>query len=111
MNTLERVGLGGRLDAVNVLDAEAAIVTSVGTDHKHWLGESREQIGREKAGIFRRGCPAICADPTPPASVREVAEEVGAHFLQIGRDFEMACRRPGPRWIALSGASRRTPVA
>lgn len=83
------VGLGGRLDAVNVLDAEAAIVTSVGTDHKHWLGESREQIGREKAGIFRRGRPAICADPAPPASVPDVAEEVGARFLQIGRDFEI----------------------
>lgn len=100
------VGLGGRLDAVNVLDAEAAVVTSVGTDHQHWLGGSREQIGREKAGIFRRGCPAICADPTPPASVREVAQEVGARFLQIGRDFEFERGVTSWRWRA--GAQVRT---
>ncbi len=90
------VGLGGRLDAVNVLDADAAIVTSVGTDHQHWLGESREQIGREKAGIFRRGRPAICADPDPPASIAAVAEEVGARFLQIGRDFSF--QRDNSSW-------------
>ncbi len=99
------VGLGGRLDAVNVLDADAAIVTSVGTDHKHWLGESREQIGREKAGIFRRGCPAICADPAPPASVHEVAREVGARFLQIGRDFEI--ERDAASWCWRAGTQVR----
>jgi dihydrofolate synthase/folylpolyglutamate synthase len=83
------VGLGGRLDAVNVIDADAAIVTSVGTDHTHWLGQGREQIGREKAGIFRRGRPAICADPDPPTSVRQVADKVGGQFLQIGDDFRI----------------------
>jgi dihydrofolate synthase/folylpolyglutamate synthase len=99
------VGLGGRLDAVNVLDAEAAIVTSVGTDHKHWLGETREQIGREKAGIFRRGRPAICADPTRPESVRDVAEEVGARFLQIGGDFEI--ERDVTSWCWRAGGQVR----
>ena len=83
------VGLGGRLDAVNVIDADAAIVTSVGSDHTHWLGQGREQIGREKAGIFRRERPAICADPDPPASVRQVADAIGARFLQIGHDFHI----------------------
>lgn len=93
---LLEVGLGGRLDAVNVLDADAAIVTSIGTDHTHWLGESREQIGREKAGIFRAGRPAICADVDPPASIAERAAAVKARLLQIGRDFHV--EREGSSW-------------
>ncbi len=92
------VGLGGRLDAVNVIDADAAIVTSVGTDHTHWLGQGREQIGREKAGIFRRERPAICADPDPPASVRQVADAIGARFLQIGSDFHIEREPASWRW-------------
>ncbi len=92
------VGLGGRLDAVNVIDADAAIVTSVGTDHTHWLGQGREQIGREKAGIFRRERPAICADPDPPASVRQVADAIGARFLQIGHDFHIEREPASWRW-------------
>jgi dihydrofolate synthase/folylpolyglutamate synthase len=92
------VGLGGRLDAVNVVDADAAIVTSVGTDHTHWLGQGREQIGREKAGIFRRARPAICADPDPPASVRELADAIGARFLQIGDDFRIERESASWRW-------------
>ncbi len=93
---LLEVGLGGRLDAVNVVDADAAIIASVGTDHTHWLGESREQIGREKAGIFRRAAPAICAEPDPPDSIAECARAVGAELLQIGRDFQV--EREGPSW-------------
>ena len=60
------VGLGGRLDAVNVIDADVAIVTSVDIDHTDYLGDTREKIGFEKAGIFRPGKPAICSDPVPP---------------------------------------------
>ena len=81
------VGLGGRLDAVNVVDPDVAVLTSVAIDHTDYLGSTREDIGREKAGIFRAGRPAICADPHPPASVVLRAEEIGATLLRIGRDY------------------------
>ena len=81
------VGLGGRLDAVNVVDATVAVLTSVAIDHTEYLGPTREEIGREKAGIFRGGRVAICADPEPPASVVAHASEVGAKLLRIGRDY------------------------
>ncbi len=81
------VGMGGRLDAVNGIDADAAIVTAIGIDHVQWLGETRAAIGREKAGIFRRDRPAVCADPAPPACIGEVAGEVGARLYQRDRDF------------------------
>jgi len=83
------VGLGGRLDAVNAIDADAAIVTSIGIDHVQWLGDTREAIGREKAGVFRRDRPAVCADPDPPSSIAEIAQAVGARFYQRNRDFFM----------------------
>ena len=66
------VGLGGRLDAVNVLDADCTVLTSVGIDHVEYLGDNREAIGREKAGIFRAGRPAVVADPDPPQSVLQL---------------------------------------
>jgi dihydrofolate synthase/folylpolyglutamate synthase len=72
------VGLGGRLDAVNIVDADVAIVTSIGIDHVDYLGPTRETIGREKAGIFRAGHPAICGDIDPPASLIERAMTIGA---------------------------------
>ena len=81
------VGLGGRLDAVNVFDADCAIVTSVAMDHMDYLGDTREAIGHEKAGIFRAGRPAVCGDPQPPASVIAHAEAVGAQLWISGRDF------------------------
>ena len=81
------VGLGGRLDAVNVYEPDVAIVTGIALDHTDWLGNDRESIGREKAGIFRAGKPAICADPTPPASLLAHAEAIGADLQLIGRDF------------------------
>jgi len=82
------VGLGGRLDAVNVVDADCAVITSVDVDHIEYLGGTRESIGREKAGIFRRGRPAVVADPSPPDSVLAAAAECGAALLMIGRDFD-----------------------
>jgi len=81
------VGMGGRLDAVNAIDADAAVVTSIGIDHVQWLGDTREAIGREKAGVFRRDRPAVCADPDPPASIAEVAQTVGARLYRRDKDF------------------------
>ncbi len=81
------VGLGGRLDAVNVIDADVAIVTSVDIDHTDYLGDTREKIGFEKAGIFRPGKAAICSDPVPPQSLVEHAEAIGADLWLLGRDF------------------------
>jgi dihydrofolate synthase/folylpolyglutamate synthase len=77
------VGLGGRLDAVNALDADCAVLTSVGIDHVDYLGPDRESIGREKAGIFRAGRPAVIAEPDPPQSVRQALGEK----LFVGKDF------------------------
>jgi dihydrofolate synthase/folylpolyglutamate synthase len=81
------VGLGGRLDAVNVFDADCAIVTSVAMDHMDYLGDTREAIGFEKAGIFRPGRPAVCGDPQPPASLLAHAAGIGAQLWVSGRDF------------------------
>ena len=81
------VGLGGRLDAVNVFDADVAIVTSVDIDHTDYLGDTREQIGFEKAGIFRSGRPAFCSDPNPPGRLLEHAGVIGAALHCLNRDF------------------------
>lgn len=78
--------MGGRLDAVNAYEPDAAIVTSVALDHTDWLGPDRESIGFEKAGIFRSGKPAFCADPVPPLLIQH-AESIGADLRLIGRDF------------------------
>ncbi len=81
------VGLGGRLDAVNIYDADCAIVTGIALDHTDWLGPSREAIGFEKAGIYRSAQPAICADPEPPQSLLEHATAIGADLRLLGLDF------------------------
>ena len=86
------VGLGGRLDAVNVIDADVAIITTVAVDHVDYLGATREEIGREKAGIFRAGRWAICADRRPPASLLAHASAIGARLLRIGVDYDFAAR-------------------
>ncbi|HTN27554.1 MAG TPA: bifunctional tetrahydrofolate synthase/dihydrofolate synthase, partial [Burkholderiales bacterium] len=90
------VGMGGRLDAVNVVDADVALVTSIDLDHCDWLGRDRETIGREKAGIFRAGRPAIFGARDMPASIREAAQTLGADLQQLGRDFDWV--RNGARW-------------
>ena len=84
------VGLGGRLDAVNVWDADCAIVTTIGLDHTEYLGDTREAIGREKAGVYRSGRPAICVDPDPPVTLTRHADDIGARLLSLGRDFRYA---------------------
>lgn len=81
------VGLGGRLDAVNAFDADCAVVTSVDFDHMDYLGDSRDSIGREKAGIFRAGRPAVCGEADPPASLVAHAAGIGAPLHLIGRDY------------------------
>jgi len=91
------VGMGGRLDAVNVVDPSVAIVTSVALDHMEWLGPDVESIGREKAGIFRAARPAICGMVAPPRSIEAVATEVGAALRVRGRDFDGHVHADG-RW-------------
>ena len=81
------VGLGGRLDAVNIYDADVAVVTSIGIDHTDWLGDTREAIGQEKAGIYRTGRPALCADLNPPQSLIDHATNIGSDLRLISRDF------------------------
>jgi dihydrofolate synthase/folylpolyglutamate synthase len=90
------VGLGGRLDAVNVFDADAAIVSSVDIDHIEYLGDTREAIGFEKAGIYRAGKPAICSDPVPPVSLIEHAHSIGARLSCVGQDFSV--QREADQW-------------
>jgi dihydrofolate synthase/folylpolyglutamate synthase len=90
------VGLGGRLDAVNAVDPTVAVLTSVAIDHTDYLGTTREDIGREKAGIFRAGRAAVCADPLPPESVVARAEEIGAKLYRIGRDYGFV--NEGTQW-------------
>ena len=90
------VGLGGRLDAVNIMDADAALVASIALDHTHWLGADRDSIGYEKAGIYRPERPAICADPNPPPRLIEYAEGIHARLLCVDRDYHFA--RTGSIW-------------
>ncbi|MBY6205262.1 glutamate ligase domain-containing protein [Halomonas denitrificans] len=78
------VGLGGRLDAVNVVDADVAVITSIGLDHKEWLGSTRAAIGREKAGIARCGRPVVVAEPRPPAGLLDGLEALGAEVVAWG---------------------------
>ncbi len=84
------VGLGGRLDAVNVFDADCAVVTSVDLDHQSFLGDTVEAVGYEKAGVFRSGKPAVCGQNPPPESLRRHAESIGANLLLAKRDFDFS---------------------
>ncbi|WP_305908230.1 bifunctional tetrahydrofolate synthase/dihydrofolate synthase [Methylomarinum sp. Ch1-1] len=95
---LLEVGLGGRLDAVNIIDADAAIVTSICIDHVDWLGETREAIGQEKAGIFRSGVPAVIGDTDPPQSLLAVARQKHTPLLRIGDDFGYRKTDGGWEW-------------
>lgn len=106
---LLEVGLGGRLDAVNVFDADCALVTSIALDHVEYLGDTREKVGFEKAGIFRGGRPAICADPEVPRSMREYTGEVGARFLAIHEDFGFAAGQTQWRYWGPGGVKSGLP--
>ena len=95
---LLEVGLGGRLDAVNSVDADLAIVTSIGLDHQAWLGGDREAIGREKAGIFRPGRPAVFSAREMPASVAAVAKALGTRLYRNGIEFRVETGPAGWNW-------------
>lgn len=94
---LLEVGLGGRLDAVNIVSPDAAIISSIGIDHEAWLGDTREAIGYEKAGIFRAGVPAIVGDPDPPSSISSVADEKRADLYRINNEFSFI--KDPPTWL------------
>ncbi len=98
------VGLGGRLDAVNIIDPDCAVITSVDLDHMEFLGPDRESIGREKAGVMRTGRPVIVSDPVPPQSVLDHAMEIGADLWRLGVDFNFS---GDPQQWAWSGRGRR----
>jgi len=104
------VGLGGRLDAVNIVDADVAVLTRVGIDHVDYLGATREDIGREKAGIFRAGRPAVIAERDLPASVVAHAEAIGAPMLRLGRDFDFTDERTQWRYRGPRGERYGLPV-
>lgn len=92
------VGLGGRLDAVNLWDADVAAITAVDLDHQEWLGSDREQIGREKAGIMRRGRPVVLGEEDSPASVLAAAEALSAPVFRLGRDYRLEQGGGRLRW-------------
>ncbi len=98
------VGLGGRLDATNIIDADCAIITSIDLDHIEFLGPDRESIGREKAGIMRTGRPVVVSDPVPPQSVLDHAMEVGADLWRFGQDFNFSGDKQQWGW---AGRGRR----
>jgi dihydrofolate synthase/folylpolyglutamate synthase len=97
------VGLGGRLDAVNIIDPVISLVTSIGIDHSAWLGDDRELIGREKAGIFRTQRAAICSDPIPPVSLEKYAHEIMADWYCLGQAYSF--KPDGTGWAWQGGSS------
>jgi dihydrofolate synthase/folylpolyglutamate synthase len=102
--TILEVGLGGRLDAVNVIDADCAVITSIDLDHMEFLGNDRETIGFEKAGIMRVGRPVVVSDPVPPQSVIDHARALGADLWQFGKDFNFSGDKQQWGW---AGRGRR----
>lgn len=100
------VGLGGRLDAVNILDADVALICSIDLDHENWLGHDRDAIGYEKAGILRAARPAVCTDPSPPQSVIDYAADINANLSLAGRDYR--CEIGEDTWTWEGGHSKLT---
>ncbi len=103
------VGMGGRLDAVNAIDADAALIVSVDLDHMDWLGPDREAIGREKAGIVRPGRPAVVADPDPPHSVLAAIETAGASLCRVGQHYSVTADAEGIDWVGPEDRRLRLP--
>lgn len=104
------VGLGGRLDATNIVDADVAVVTSIALDHTDWLGPDRESIGREKAGIFRPGKPAVVGEPDMPLTIAEVASEKGARLLRRDVDWQYDASEQGWSFRDRQGALSDLPL-
>ncbi len=97
------VGLGGRLDAVNIVDADIAVVTSIGIDHKDWLGDTRDSVAYEKSGIFRSQRPAVCGDLDPPEQLLTQAALLNTPLVLRGRDFDLAFSEQCWHWRGLDG--------
>ena len=95
------VGLGGRLDAVNLVDADLALITSIGLDHADWLGDTRESVAFEKAGIMRAGMPALCGDLDPPQPLLEQAVTLDAPLFLRGRDYDLSVQAHDWSWYGL----------
>jgi len=104
------VGLGGRLDAVNLFDAEVAVITSIGVDHSEWLGNSRDEIAWEKAGICRAGRAAVCGDTDPPPGLADAVEEIGAQLYMAGENFRFDVSSNGWRWMGPTGGFSWLPL-
>ena len=104
------VGLGGRLDAVNIYEPDCSIVTGIALDHTDWLGNTREAIGFEKAGIYRGGKPSVCADPEPPQSLLDHASAIGADLRLIGRDFSATIEANGWSFVSSAGTLADLPL-
>lgn len=92
------VGLGGRLDVVNLIDADVALITSIGLDHTDWLGDTREAIAYEKAGIMRSNKPVVCSDPDMPKSIQEHANKIAASLYRLGVEFNFEQRQIDWQW-------------
>ncbi|WP_394251725.1 bifunctional tetrahydrofolate synthase/dihydrofolate synthase [Vibrio profundi] len=103
---LLEVGLGGRLDATNIVDHDVSVITSLAVDHVDWLGDDINVIGFEKAGIYRSGKPAICGQPKPPATVAAHADDIKAEFYQVGIQYTYEVT--GSKWNWNSGAFQLT---
>ena len=99
---LLEVGLGGRLDAVNIIDADLVHLTPIGIDHEAWLGDTREKIGREKAGVLRRHIPVVVSDPDPPQSVMAEIDRLQCDSVCFGRDFRVHPAGDGWLWQTAS---------
>ena len=97
------VGLGGRLDAVNIVDADIAVVTSIGIDHKDWLGDTRDSVAYEKSGIFRSERPAVCGDIDPPEQLLTQAALLETPLVLRGRDFDLAFGEQSWHWRGVDG--------
>ena len=104
------VGMGGRLDAVNLVDGDVAIVTSIDLDHQEWLGQDRETIAREKAGIFRAGAIAVLAERDPPHALPERARDIGASTRNAGVDYDWSVDSGDWRWRSNTGRELRLPL-
>ena len=104
------IGLGGRLDAINALESTASIVTTVGIDHEAYLGNTRDAIGWEKAHIYRKGHPAVCADPNPPRKLVQYAQALGADLILRGKDFEIEALPEGLMRFQMQGQVWTLPV-
>ncbi len=104
------VGMGGRLDAVNLFDADLALITPIGLDHMQWLGDNREKIGVEKAGILRQGRPLVCSEITPPESVITAAEKLNVPVFIAGRDFHYQSADKGWHWQTSTHQYKHLPM-